>query len=175
MGKIIKINLELDNNGDTYNSGTVISKSTQYVETITEQTAKTMLLAGKDVYFVYQHDKDIKTPWVKLCKDIDYLVDHYHYGDTCGIILNKHMLSDEEYELVNKLAGLSGMACWFMLCSTGDEYYVRDVEDCKDLSLSKGLKLLSEGLVSLDDYLCTNDEKAVFKVLCERLNINYTV
>ena len=89
--------------------------------------------------------------------------------------LNKHMLSDREYAIVNKLAGLSGMACWFMLVSTGNEYEVHDLEDDVDMSLTKGLKMLFEGISSLDDYSCSEDEKDACRGLCERLGIKFTV
>jgi hypothetical protein len=85
------------------------------------------------------------------------------------------MLSDEEYTLVNKLAGLSGMACWFMLVANGDEFEVHDLEDNVDMSLTKGLKMLFEGISSLDDYSCTNEEKIACRGLCERLGIKFTV
>lgn len=173
MSNVIKVKLELANNGTEYNNGSVISQKTQYVETISESVAATLFLAGKNIYFVYENDKDIHELWMKKCNNVNDIEKHYHCGDTCGIILNKHMLSDDEYELINKLAGLSGMACWFMLCSTGDEYEVHDLEDGVSMSLSKGIKTLSEGIFSLDDYSCTDYEKTVFTTLCERLNINY--
>ena len=175
MSNVIKINLELDNDGSEYNNGSVISKKLRYVELVPEETAKVLFLAGKDVYFVYNENNDIHEKWIKRCTDIDYLADHYTYGEFCGIILNKHMLSDDEYQLVNKLAGLSGMACWFMLRSSGDEYDVYDLEDGVDMSLYKGLKTLSEGISSLDIYSCTDEEKTTFATLCERLNINYSI
>lgn len=175
MANIIKVKLELANDGKEYNSGSIVSTKPQFVEILTLENAKTRLLNGQEVYFIYKPNQDINEPWIKICDDIDYLVDHYAYGDTCGIILNKHMLTDAEYSLVNKIAGLSGMACWFVLSSTGDEYEVHDVEDNKDMSLSKGLKLLFEGVSSLDDYSCTDDEKIACRGLCERLGIKFTV
>lgn len=175
MTNVVKVKLELADDGREYNSGSVISRKSQFVEIIDEASAKALLLAGKDVYFVYSPNEDIKETWIKLCKDIDYLADHYSYGETCGILLNKHMLSDCEYELVNKIAGLSGMACWFQLSPTGHEYEVHDVEDNRDMSLVNGLKMLFEGVLSLDAYSCTEYEKTVCRNLCERLNINFTV
>ncbi len=175
MVNVIKVKLELANDGREYNSGSVICTRLQFIETLRLEDAKTAFFAGKEVYFLYRPNADINQYWIKRCNDIDYLVDHYEYGDVCGIILNKHMLTDNEYELINKLAGLSGMACWFTLCSTGDEYDVRDVEDNRDMSLVNGLKLLFEGISSLDDYSCTNDEKIACRGLCERLGIKFTV
>jgi hypothetical protein len=173
MSKVIKTNLELDNSGTKYNNGSVITRKTQYLEPLTKETAKNYFLAGHDIYFVYNPDNNIQETWIKLCDDIDYLEDHYAYNNVCGVLLNKHMLCDSEYAIVNKLAGLSGMACWFMLVANGNEWKVHDVEDNVDMSLAKGIKMLSEGITSMDDYSCTDDEKTAFKTLCERLNINY--
>ena len=175
MDKVIRATLELDNNGSEYNNGSVISRKVQYLEPLSQNTAKNYFLAGYDVYFIYNPDNNISETWIKLCDDIDYLEDHYTYNNVCGIVLNKHMLADVEYNIINKLAGLSGMACWFMLVSNGMEYDVHDIEDDVDMSLSKGLKMLLEGIVSLDDYSCTNDEKEVIKTLCERFKINENI
>lgn len=81
-------------------------------------------------------------------------------------------LHDIEYQLLNKLAGLSGMACWFVLKPhSNGTYTVYDAEASCEYTLKKGVKMLFEGITNLDDYGCTNEEKEAYKALCERLCI----
>ena len=81
-------------------------------------------------------------------------------------------LHDAEYQLLNKLAGLSGMACWFVLKPHSNGMYtVYDAEDNCEYTLKKGVSMLFEGITNLDDYGCTNEEKEAYTALCTRLGI----
>jgi carboxypeptidase C (cathepsin A) len=131
-----------------------------YLDPITQAYALDLIHNGKTVY---------NTELSKM--DEEGVIAIYAAGKTCCKKMQKDMLSDEEYSLLNKIAGLSGMACWFQLEASGDKFKVVDAEDGTKYTLREGIGMLCEGVTSLDDYACTEAEKYTFKTLCERMNV----
>jgi hypothetical protein len=89
-------------------------------------------------------------------------------------IRGANSLSDAEYELLCNLANVTGMNCWFSLAASGPKLYVYDLEENKKRSLVEGISMLVEGLSCelLSSY--SDEDKSVFRGLCERLSIDYS-
>ncbi len=91
---------------------------------------------------------------------------------TVKVPRGQHHLNDAEYELLVKLAKITGMDCWFTLAASGPTMYVYDLEDKRELSLSNGVKLLLEGVSNEVVQTLEECEKNALRGLCERLSIN---
>ena len=83
-------------------------------------------------------------------------------------------LTNEEYNVLNKISSKTKMDCWF--CIKTDKYgadIIYDLEEDKTLSLYRGILLLCEGLDHIDIYkncFLTKEEDEVFKNLVKKLN-----
>lgn len=98
-----------------------------------------------------------------------------HKGDF-GVKISRRELIDSEYEAISKIAGLSGMACWFTLVAKENnprEFVVYDLEDDRTMSLRSGLKLLKEGMTSVKDYNLTPREAADLDILYQRMGLEF--
>lgn len=68
-------------------------------------------------------------------------------------------LSEQEYNLLDKIATKSKMDCWFTIRQkkNGDDY-VYDLEESKPMSLKKGVAQLIDGISDMYlDYLNENE------------------
>lgn len=87
MSSIIKTDVLLDNGGKEYNLGRAYNK-TACLKVLTKAEAINAFNNGKRVYFIYQNDPIYHTHCRKVCKDLDYLKDHYEcYKETCGTLI----------------------------------------------------------------------------------------
>ena len=86
-------------------------------------------------------------------------------------------LTDEEYNVLNKIADRTGMGCWFLIkqdCHGVD--YVWDLEEGKRMCLKTGIGLLCEGIDCQENYdncWLTEEEDKAFKGLLNKLNIEF--
>ena len=86
-------------------------------------------------------------------------------------------LSQQEYDVLNKIARKTKMDCWFYIKQdkNGTDY-VYDLEEQKRLCLKSGVGLLVEGLDCFENYDNCNlnaEEKKTFEELLIKLNINW--
>ena len=138
----------------------MLKVNSTYLDPISKDCAINMVREGKTVY-----DNNL----VKM--DETAILTCYAAGNVCCRKMQRDMLTDDEYSLIGKIAGLSGMACWFQLEAKGERFKVVDAEDGTKYTLRDGIGMLCEGVTSLDDYDCTEAEKQTYAMLCERMNI----
>lgn len=83
-------------------------------------------------------------------------------------------LTDDEYNVLNKIASKSKMDCWFWIeTDENGEDFILDLEnDDERLSLRDGIMQLCDGMTSCSDYELTADELAVFGNLLIKLLLN---
>ena len=81
----IKTEILFDNKGSEFNSGKITRKEV-WMHPISKEEALKRFDEGKQVYFIYQNEQSYKTNCRKVCRDREYLIDHYDvYHETCGI------------------------------------------------------------------------------------------
>lgn len=83
-------------------------------------------------------------------------------------------LTNEEYNVLNKISARTKMDCWFCLSESGDEDIVLDLEYRKSLTLKRGVSMLFEGLdcpENIENCGLSDKEKTVFNTLLEKLGI----
>ena len=84
-------------------------------------------------------------------------------------------LTNEEYNLLNKIATKTKTDCWFVL--EQDEHgvdYVHDLEKNENLSLVDGVSMLMEAIDCEENFQSCNlsiEEENVLKVLLSKLGI----
>ena len=79
-------------------------------------------------------------------------------------------LTNEEFNVVEKISRRSKADCWFELTTDDDdEDVVVDMEEDKIMSLEEGLLLLDSGLTELSDYNLTADEEQCYKNLIKKM------
>lgn len=86
-------------------------------------------------------------------------------------------LSNEEYNVLNKVARKTNMDCWFDIRQDNNKTdYIYDLENKKRMCLRTGISQLVDGLDCVENYnICnlTEKESYTFKGLLEKLNINF--
>ena len=83
-------------------------------------------------------------------------------------------LSNEEFNVLNKISSKSKMDCWFYLKQDKDgNDYVYDLEQSKELSLTDGISMLDNSITSIDDYELSEDEKCIYISLIYKINSNF--
>ena len=83
--------------------------------------------------------------------------------------------SNEEYNVLNKIATESKMDCWFSIADDDNEDdYIYDLENDKFMSIEEGVGQLVEGMTNYEDYSMTEDEIKTFEELIGKLNIEFT-
>lgn len=83
---VIKTDILLDDSGREYDLGRA-HRRTVYLRVLTKDEAIDAFKRGKRVYFIYKNNRIYRTNCRKICKDLDYLKDHYDcYHETCGIL-----------------------------------------------------------------------------------------
>lgn len=71
-------------------------------------------------------------------------------------------LTNDEYELLTKIASKSKMDCWFLIKQTkkGDDY-IFDLENSKRISLRTGISQLMEGIEDMYDMYFEDNERDI--------------
>ena len=82
---------------------------------------------------------------------------------------NLLILTDKEYNILEKIAKQSGMDCWFTIGC--DNSYIYDMEESQDLSLRDGIGMLTEGMTDYKDYNMSQEEIQTFEALLKKLDI----
>lgn len=74
----------LGDNGKEFDTGKVTRRPME-LETLTLEEALERFDAGKRIYFIYQDHERYDYNCRKICKDRDYLIEHYNfYEEVCG-------------------------------------------------------------------------------------------
>lgn len=84
--KYIKTEILLDNGGKEFDFGRA-TKRPAWLKTLTKEEALDLFEKGKAIYFIYENERIYKTNCRKVCKNKDYLSDHYFfYKEVCGVL-----------------------------------------------------------------------------------------
>ena len=85
METTIKTEVLLGDNGREYDLGRA-TKTDLILRPLTREEALRLFDAGKRIYFIYHNNRIYKRNCRKVCKDRDYLIDHYDcYHEYCGV------------------------------------------------------------------------------------------
>ena len=88
--------------------------------------------------------------------------------------MKMNKLSNEEFNVLNKISSKSKMDCWFYLKQDKDgNDYVYDLEQSKELSLTDGILMLDNNITSIDDYELSEDEKCIYISLIYKINTKF--
>lgn len=86
MSNIVRTDVLLYDNGKEYDLGRA-DKKTVFLKVLTKDEAVNAFQNGKRVYFIYENNRIYHTNCRKVCRDLDYLKDHYDfYHEICGVI-----------------------------------------------------------------------------------------
>ena len=86
MEKIVRTDVLLYDDGREYDLGRAIRK-TVYLRVLTKDEAINLFESGKRVYFIYKNNRIYRTDCRKVCRDLNYLKDHYDwYHEVCGVL-----------------------------------------------------------------------------------------
>lgn len=81
-------------------------------------------------------------------------------------------LSDEEFNVLNKIANETGMDCWFSLRETNDgKTVVYILDDEFETTLKEGIDWLHQGIPSYEKCNLEKEEIEVFEELLKKLHI----
>lgn len=84
----IKTEILFSDDGKEFDLGS-IRKRVGYLQTLSKEEALNLFDAGKRVYFIYENERIYKKNCRKVCKDRDYLIDHYDcYHEMCGVLVD---------------------------------------------------------------------------------------
>jgi hypothetical protein len=83
----------------------------------------------------------------------------------------KITLSNDEYNVLNRIASQTKMDCWFYLSEYKECDCVIDLEESTVLTLKQGISMLNEGIVP-ELLTLTDDEIEVYTNLLEQLDID---
>ena len=81
--------------------------------------------------------------------------------------------TNEEYNVLNKIATESKMDCWFSIAEY-EEDCIHDLENDQFISIKEGVGQLVEGMTNYEDYSMTEDEIKTFEELINKLGIEFT-
>lgn len=84
-------------------------------------------------------------------------------------LIREPALTEEQAEVLWKIANESGMDCWFSI-GEGNSY-IYDLEENQYLALSEGIQLLSEGMTKYEDYNLSAEEITLFEELLSERDI----
>lgn len=83
---LVKTEVLLYDDGKEYDLGRAVKKDV-FLKPLSKEEALQAFDAGKRVYFIYEDNRIYHTNCRKVCKDRDYLKDHYDcYNEVCGIL-----------------------------------------------------------------------------------------
>lgn len=86
MENIIRTDVLLDNSGREYDFGRA-HYGTAYLKVLTKDEAIDAFKNGKRVYFIYKNNRIYYMNCRKVCRDLNYLKDHYDfYHEVCGVL-----------------------------------------------------------------------------------------
>lgn len=84
----------------------------------------------------------------------------------------KYYLTDEEFNVLNRISVKSGMDCWFYIYDRKDgSTAFKDLEENKELSLRTGIRLMNDGLTDYSDYGFFDGEIEIYENLKKKLKI----
>ena len=84
---IIRTDVLLYDNGSEYDLGRA-DKKTVFLRILSRDEAVDAFQKGKRVYFIYENNRIYHTNCRKVCRDLDYLKDHYDfYHEFCGVVV----------------------------------------------------------------------------------------
>ena len=176
MTQIIKTKSLIDNPI----SYQIQKRSNMYILPKEEKEAEELFEKGKKIYAtipfeVVDGEKREKTFHRQLLRSIEEIHTAYSGGYVCGIKMPRNKLLDEEYNVLNILATRSGEECWFWLVERGGCDVVRDLEanSYTTMALSTALPIFVDGLLDLDHYRLTEEEKEVALRLFDRFGVEY--
>jgi hypothetical protein len=87
--KTIYTGVLLDDSGKEFDLGRAVRRGMNLL-ILSKEDALRLFDEGKRVYFIYPNSRIYSTACRKVCKDRDYLIDHYDaYHDVCGIACKK--------------------------------------------------------------------------------------
>lgn len=93
------------------------------------------------------------------------------------MLTNYSTLTDEEYNVLNKIAHKTKKDCWFYIKQNNKGVnYIYDLEERKRLCLKTGVRQLIDGLDCLENYnncAFTNEEEIVLNELLLKLKIDF--
>ena len=88
MKNMICTNVLLSDNGREYDLGRAVYR-TVFLRVLSKEEAIEAFNNGRRVYFIYKNNRIYYTNCRKVCKDLNYLKDHYDcYHEFCGVIDN---------------------------------------------------------------------------------------
>lgn len=88
------------------------------------------------------------------------------------------ILSADEFNTLSKIACNTRMDCWFAIQQIDDRDYVYDLEEHEVLNLDEGIRILMEGVDSIEScIICklTFHEQTVIRNLCKKLDIEVPI
>ena len=88
MADIIKSDVRIDNSGREYDLGRAYY-TTVFLKVLTRDEAVSAFQSGKRVYFIYQNNRIYHTHCRKVCKDLEYLKEHYPDWDEKKLTYSK--------------------------------------------------------------------------------------
>ena len=81
----IKTEMLLDDSGREFDLGH-FRRIPAYLAVLSKEDALRLFDEGKKIYFIYRNNRIYKCNCRKVCKDRDYLIDHYDfYHEICGV------------------------------------------------------------------------------------------
>lgn len=86
FSNFVKTDVLLSDNGREFDLGSS-RKSEVYLGVLSKEDALRLFDEGKTVYFIYHNNRIYHCNCRKVCKNRDYLIDHYEvYHDACGVV-----------------------------------------------------------------------------------------
>lgn len=83
--RFVRTEVLLSDNGREFDLGGS-RRSEVYLGVLSKEDALRLFDEGKTVYFIYPNNRIYHCTCRKVCKDRDYLIDHYDvYHDVCGV------------------------------------------------------------------------------------------
>ena len=84
--KYIKTEILLDDGGKEFDFGRA-TRRPAWLKTLLKEEALDLFEKGKPVYFIYESERIYKANCRKVCKNKEYLSDHYFfYKEVCGVL-----------------------------------------------------------------------------------------
>jgi hypothetical protein len=174
MKQLIKTNSLIDNPV----SWGVQKSNPMYILPKEEKEAEELFKEGKKVYAtvpVIDGKTLEKTFHRQLLSSLAAIHSAYDGGYVCGVKMPLNKLLDEEYNVLQVLGTRSHMDSWFWLIEKDGKDMVRDLEadGYKIMALRNALPIFAEGLLDLNHYGLTEEEKKVAYQLFDRFGIEF--
>lgn len=141
-----------------------------------EKELKELFEKGEKVFAVLSYKGEYtETFHRKRLTSLEEIHDSCSSGLVCGIEMPKNKLLDAEYNVLQLLGTRSHMDSWFWLVEKDGKDIVRDLEanGYKLMALRNALPIFVDGLLDLDHYRLTEEEKEVAYRLFDRFGIEF--